>query len=185
MEILKQQMCTLDFVETEYFPQRDVFLRDTAKRNNSFFHSPFPIHISNENTFENEINSYLKEDRIHKQAIEYRKRFDILFEEKKTLFSDIDRETINFCILSVISNIMECNPLALNIEITEDISILFTAKCDNFNLYFDLYFDNEIGDYAETVINVYQSKQNIYSFGGSFLHTIKDFKNSFLNAGKC
>jgi hypothetical protein len=181
---------TFDNLERDYFRNTisiakvSCASKDEVWKDNSILNSKYPVQIKNNDIFEEEIIHYLKESKIHNKAISLRKKFDSLYSLKSNFLKGIDYETIEFCVLAIISNIVECDPHGVSIEITEDKSILFTAKCTDFNLYIDLFFENEIDDYAETVINIYKDKKNIYSFGGNFSDTIKDFKQNFIQKGQ-
>ena len=50
---------------------------------------------------------------------------------------------------------------------------MFTAICPNFNLYLDLFCENEINEFVEVVINAYKEKKCVFTVGGSFGICIK------------
>lgn len=111
----------------------------------------------------------------YKQNLEISLRNKFIKELKinNDFFEGIDNEQLSYWVFAAIQKIVECNAKSVSVEITSNKEILFTAICPNFNLYLDLFCENEINEFVEVVINAYKEKKCVFTIGGSFSSSIK------------
>jgi hypothetical protein len=105
--------------------------------------------------------------------ISLRNKFKKELEINSIFFKEIDNEQLSYWVYAVIQKIVDCNARNVSIEVTSNKQILFTAICPNFNLYLDLFCENEINEFVEVVINAYKEKKCVFTVGGSFGNSIK------------
>lgn len=161
---------------------------------------PYPLHdkdiqfkntsLNNQSTFINSIEyctideSYKAERKelfnalnpVEKLNISLRNKFKKQINVNKTNFDNIDMEQLKYWVFATIQKIADIQPNGVSLEVTSDKSVLFTAICPNFNLYLDLFFENEINEFVEVVINATKDKKTIFSIGGKFNYAIGEFK---------
>ena len=131
-------------------------------------------------TFDNDFESERK-DLYNTVATDYKQNLEISSRNKfikelkinSDFLKGIDNEQLSYWAFAAIQKIVECNAKNVSIEITSNKEVLFTAVCPNFNLYLDLFCENEINEFVEVVINAYREKKCVFTVGGSFGICIK------------
>jgi hypothetical protein len=113
---------------------------------------------------------------VEKLNISLRNKFEKQININKVYFENIDTEQLRYWVFATIQKIADLQPNGVSLEVTSDKSVLFTAICPNFNLYLDLFFENEINEFVEVVINATKDKKTVFSIGGKFNYAIGEFK---------
>ena len=113
---------------------------------------------------------------VGKLNILLRNKFEKQININEFYFEDVDMEQLRYWVFATIQKIADLQPSGVGLEITSDKSVLFTAICPNFNLYLDLFFNNEINEFVEVVINATKDKKTIFSIGGKFNYAIGGFR---------
>lgn len=113
---------------------------------------------------------------VGKLNISLRNKFEKQININNSYFEDIDMEQLRYWVFATIQKIAEIQPNGVSLEVTSDKSVLFTVICSNFNLYLDLFFENEINEFVEVVINATKDKKIVFSIGGKFNYAIGEFK---------
>lgn len=113
---------------------------------------------------------------VEKLNISLRNKFEKQVNINKVYFENIDMEQLKYWVFATIQKIADIQPNGVSLEVTSDKSVLFTAICPNFNLYLDLFFENEINEFVEVVINATKDKKTIFSIGGKFNYAIGEFR---------
>lgn len=113
---------------------------------------------------------------VEKLNISLRNKFGKQINVNETYFENIDMEQVRYWVFATIQKVADLQPNGVNLEVTSDKSVLFTALCPNFNLYLDLFFENEINEFVEVVINATKDKKTVFSVGGKYDYAIREFR---------
>ena len=102
--------------------------------------------------------------------------------EMKSLFADINFQIIKEEIGKIGNIILDLQPEKILLEVTYEKSVLLTAVINSekkHHLYVELFFESEKD--TEVILNIYESRHQILSFGGSLKEVATEIKIHYQN----
>ena len=101
------------------------------------------------------------------------------FKKKHSYFIGYDPNQVIYYFATAASFVFQFNPDFAGVELTNSKSIFLSFKKEDVVIHLELFFENEINEPVEAVVNIYKIKEHQLSYAGSFPKTIKEIKNYF------
>lgn len=102
------------------------------------------------------------------------------FEAQKSVFKEIDNAIVFKSTAFVLVWAAATNPLKMNVDITDDCSVIFTLEyADRSDVYLEFYFESDAEKPIQHNLNIYKNGTPIFSYAGEFLQTLALFLSKF------
>ena len=117
---------------------------------------------------------------VKKHTDRVEKIFVQKFEAQKSVFKEISNAVVFKSAAFVSAWAAATNPLKMNIDVTEDCSIIFTLTYpDGSDVYLELYFEPSATKPVQHNLNIYKNGNPVFSYAGEFLQTLGQFFSKF------
>ncbi len=149
-------------------------------------------HKAKDNLWKNivPVNSILNKNKIDfaqtkELVIQFLNQYTI---KKKDVFARVNTVQMLTCFVVGSKKLLEYSPTRISVELTSGLSISFFAVVNSKNIYYEIFFDEQTGNFATSAVNIYENKQQKLASVGSFPkvfaemdeHVI-DISNSYIN----
>lgn len=124
---------------------------------------------------------FVNTQQLSKDYIKYYKIFREGYQKNKDLFSSFSFNFVSDVFETIIRNILTSGPDRISLGFTNDVSIFIKSVLYNKNLYTEIFFDKEIDNDVEVVINLYTNKECTYSYSGDIENSIQEIMQHFPN----
>lgn len=108
-----------------------------------------------------------KTEAVEKNYIRIYSKFRQLLKSKKDYFHGYSESTVLFYFKKVFLKLIAIEASGIKFDVTEDCSIFFQSKISGDNAYLELYFDDELPDLTELIVNVYKPESSVSAYGGN------------------
>lgn len=88
----------------------------------------------------------------------------------------INQKYLNYIFETSLNEILKFNPDRLSVEITHDFSLFYTIFKNDIKVYLEFFLKNE-EDEDSAMLSVYNSNENMKSFGGSWHYIFEKLKS--------
>lgn len=105
------------------------------------------------------------EEKLSRRYLQYASEFLRLWRSKEQLFAGYNTEYIWQTYKSVIHEVLQLKPGYISFDLTDDSSIFFKANVKEFNVYLEVFFEDD-SLACESVVNIYQDGKVILAYGG-------------------
>lgn len=89
----------------------------------------------------------------------------------KVHFSEFDETFVFDNIKVVFDRFLSLNPEYVTFDLTKDCSVYFQALVNEKNIYFELFFANDIKGGVEAITNIYKNGECIFAYGSTIEDT--------------
>ncbi len=102
------------------------------------------------------------------------------FEAQKSVFKEINNVVVFKSAALVTVWAAATNPLNMNIDVTEDCSVIFTLTySDGSDVYLELYFEPLATEPVQHNLNIYRNGNPVFSYAGDLRRTLGLFLSKF------
>lgn len=125
--------------------------------------------------FSGKASSPIKTSAAEKRSrryLEYVTEFEKLAAGKTHLIETLNRDLVWESFKTVIDQLLASKPQFISFDLTEDNSIFFKSVVKDYNIYLEVFFDEDEAR-SEAVLNVYKDGKVTLAYGGELNATLK------------
>lgn len=91
--------------------------------------------------------------------------------EKSAIFSGFPKVLVFQKSKELIDKLLALSPRYVTFDLTEDVSVFFQASKNEYSIYSELFFTEEVNDKFEVVTNIYKDGKSILAYAGNIDET--------------
>jgi hypothetical protein len=141
----------------------------------------FNRRLTNHFTHSRSENDFTQHNIFIKKYIEYINLIKNQYEQLAEFYDDVDLSSVISKTSGVVSYLLNISPDALSIELTNEKSIFYTVKIQNFSFYIHQYFETDEDDGFNTTLVKYYSNKKLESLNGDVSMAIIEIQRCIMN----
>ncbi len=113
------------------------------------------------------------QERKSRKYVEYISEFSKNWNSKKSHFNSFAKDFVWDKFKTTVDQLLQLRPDYISFNLTNDCSIFFKAMVKGKNIYLELFFDEEVEDNVEAIVNIYKDGKVVIAYGGSIEETFQ------------